>query len=116
MSFMKIISGAYAYTLPRKENDGRSTVPSLRENLCRLKERLKLQKDILGYGQHVEDLSFAIALLQKQVPMRMLDIADSVDDIEVGRCPACDRTIVNKRSDPTMFCKWCGQRVIWEWE
>lgn len=35
------------------------------ENLSLLRERLKLQKDILGYGSHIDDLSSAIALLKQ---------------------------------------------------
>lgn len=52
-----------------------------------------------------------LALLKEQEPKAILDIADPIDGIEVGKCPRCDRTILNKQSDPTWFCKYCGQAV-----
>jgi len=55
----------------------------------------------------------AISMLKDQEPKPVADIADSVDGIEVGRCPSCDRAIVNKKSDPTRYCKFCGQEVKW---
>lgn len=52
--------------------------------------------------------------LEEQEPKTILDIADPIDGIEVGKCPRCERTILNKQSDPTRFCKYCGQEVIFE--
>ena len=54
------------------------------------------------------------ALLKEQEAKNILDVADSVEGIEVGKCPRCDRTIVSKQSDPTRYCKYCGQAVKWE--
>ena len=59
-------------------------------------------------------ISDAINALKEQEAKLVLDIADSVDGIEVGRCPRCGKAIVNKMSDPTRFCKFCGQAVKWE--
>ena len=56
----------------------------------------------------------AIAMLKEHEPKPAVDIADTVDGIEVGRCPSCDKGIVNKKSDPTRYCKFCGQAVKWE--
>lgn len=56
----------------------------------------------------------ALELLKAQEPKNILDVADSVEGIEVGKCPRCDRTIVSKQSDPTWYCKYCGQAVKWE--
>jgi len=56
----------------------------------------------------------ALALLKEQEPKTILGIADSIEGIEVGKCPRCERTILNKQSDPTWYCKYCGQAVKWE--
>lgn len=58
-------------------------------------------------------MSDAHALLKEQEPKTVLDIADSIEGIDVGKCPRCDKIIVNKQSDPTRFCKYCGQAVKW---
>lgn len=70
---------------------------------------------LCGINDCTADLaSDAIALLKEQEPKTILGIADSIEGIEVGKCPRCDRTILNKQSDPTWFCKYCGQAVKWE--
>lgn len=56
----------------------------------------------------------ALSLLKEQEPKQVVDIADSIEGMEVGRCPLCDRTIVNKKIDKTKFCKFCGQAVKWD--
>ena len=56
----------------------------------------------------------ALKLLKEQEAKLVLDIADSIEGIVVGKCPRCDRTIVSKQSDPTRFCKYCGQAVRFE--
>jgi hypothetical protein len=53
-------------------------------------------------------------LLKEWEPKQVLSVADSVEGIEVGYCPSCDRAIVNKKIDETKFCKFCGQAVKWE--
>lgn len=58
-------------------------------------------------------INSAIDLLTEQGPKTILDIADPIDGIEVGKCPRCERTILKKQSDPTGFCKYCGQAVKW---
>ena len=58
-------------------------------------------------------LSDALALL-KQEAKQVIGIADSIEGIEVGYCPSCDKAIVNKKIDETKFCKFCGQAVKWE--
>lgn len=52
-------------------------------------------------------------LLKEQEPKQVVGIADSVEGMEVGYCPSCDRAIVNKKIDETKFCKFCGQAVKW---
>ena len=59
----------------------------------------------------VED---AIVLLKDQEPKQAIGIADSIEGMEVGYCPSCDRAIVNKKIDETKFCKFCGQAVKWK--
>ena len=54
-----------------------------------------------------------LALLKEQEPKTVLGIADPFEGIEVGKCPRCEKTILNKQSDPTWFCKYCGQAVKW---
>ena len=56
----------------------------------------------------------ALALLKEQEPKQVVGIADSIEGMEVGYCPSCDRAIVNKKIDETKFCKFCGQRVSWK--
>ena len=53
-------------------------------------------------------------LLKEQEPKQVVGIADSIEGMEVGYCPSCDRAIVNKKIDETKFCKFCGQRVSWK--
>lgn len=55
----------------------------------------------------------ALELLKEQEAKRVIGIADSIEGMEVGYCPSCDRTIVNKKIDKTKFCKFCGQAVKW---
>lgn len=52
-----------------------------------------------------------LALLKEQEPKQAIGIADSIEGMEVGYCPSCGRTIVNKKIDETKFCKFCGQAV-----
>ena len=56
----------------------------------------------------------ALELLNGQEAKRVIGIADSIDGIEVGYCPSCDRAIVNKKIDETKFCRYCGQAVKWD--
>lgn len=71
-----------------------------------------------GYGRgdrcKRQCASDALALLEEQKPKKVIGIADSIEGIEVGNCPSCDRAIVNKKIDETKFCKFCGQAVKWE--
>ena len=52
-------------------------------------------------------------LLKEQEPKQVIGIADSIEGMEVGYCPSCDKAIVNKKIDETKFCKFCGQAVKW---
>lgn len=56
----------------------------------------------------------ALALLKEQKAKLVLNIADSIAGMEVGDCPGCGRYLVNRISDPSKFCKYCGQAVKWE--
>lgn len=53
-------------------------------------------------------------LLKEREEKLVLNIADSIAGMEIGDCPGCGRHLVNKISDPTKFCKYCGQVVKWE--
>jgi len=55
----------------------------------------------------------AIDLLKEQEPKQVIGIADSIEGMEVGYCPSCNRGIANKKIDETKFCKFCGQAVKW---
>lgn len=66
---------------------------------------VKMIEDALGT---IEDA------LKEQEPKTILGIADSIEGMEVGKCPRCERTIASKQSDPTWFCKFCGQAVIFK--
>ena len=52
-------------------------------------------------------------LLKEQEAKKVICISDSIDGMEVGYCPSCDRAIVNKKIDETKFCRYCGQAVKW---
>lgn len=54
-----------------------------------------------------------ISMLKKQEAKQVVGIADSIEGIEVGYCPSCDKAMVNKKIDETKFCKFCGQAVKW---
>lgn len=56
----------------------------------------------------------ALELLKEQEPKQIINITDSIEGMEVGYCPSCDRAIVNKKIDETKFCRFCGQAVKWE--
>lgn len=79
----------------------------------------KLQEDIswLGYNaterEIIEHIKCAITLLKEQEAKLVLNIADSIAGMEIGDCPGCGRYLVNKISDPSKFCKYCGQAVKW---
>ena len=63
----------------------------------------------------ISDLtSDALDQLKEQKAKLVLNIADSIAGMEVGDCPGCGRHLVNKISDPSKFCKYCGQAVKWE--
>ena len=75
--------------------------------------------DYCGYDPYYDSLRKPIVdeirrRLKEQEAKPVVDIIDSVDGIEVGNCPSCDRLIVNKKSDPTQYCKFCGQAVKWK--
>ena len=61
-----------------------------------------------------KEADMIIALLKKQEPKQVIGIADSIEGMEVGYCPSCDRAIVNKKIDETKFCRFCGQAVKWK--
>ena len=65
------------------------------------------------YAVSEEIIKNVIVLLKEQEPKQVLSVADSVGEMEVGYCPACRRGITNKTSDPTKFCKYCGQELKW---
>lgn len=64
-----------------------------------------VRKDIVGD---------VIAILKEQEAKLVLNIADSIAGMEGGDCPRCGRYLANRISDPSKFCKYCGQAVKWE--
>lgn len=66
--------------------------------------------------QDLEDAGFGVdvELLKEQEPKQVIGIDDSIEGMEVGYCPSCDRPIVNKKIAETKFCKFCGQAVSWK--
>ena len=65
------------------------------------------------YAVSEETINDTLELLKEQEPKQVIGIADSIEGMEVGYCPSCDRTIINKKVDETKFCKFCGQAVKW---
>ncbi len=72
-------------------------------------EEYALDKIIVPF----KEADMILTLLKEQEPKTILGIADSIEGIEVGKCPRCERMILSKQSDPTWFCKYCGQAVKW---
>lgn len=77
-------------------------------------QRNKFLDEWVDSGGVNEAYNIAIAVLKKQEPKKVADMADSVvDGIEVGMCPSCSKAIVNHKNKPTRFCRYCGQAVRW---
>lgn len=70
-----------------------------------------LRDDYKGVMEYIDE---GCKLLKEQEAKQVIGIADSIEGMEVGHCPSCDRAIVNKKIDETKFCKFCGQAVKWE--
>ena len=82
------------------------------ENLSLLRERLKLQKDILGYGLHIDDLSSAIALLKEKEAVEARKKNDGKPQPWTSWwyvCGDCGQEIEYH----DRFCRWCGRAVKW---
>lgn len=79
-----------------------------------IRNDMKLHHDYLS-GQYRKALNMAInALLKEQEPKTIRGFADTVEGVVIGNCSRCGKLIVGKENDPTWFCKYCGQAVIWE--
>ncbi len=76
--------------------------------------RREPKEKMLGVCITVDEAEEIVALLNGQEAKRVIGIADSIDGIEVGYCPSCDRAIVNKKIDETKFCRYCGQELKWK--
>lgn len=75
---------------------------------------LYMKRDCLEGSDTDQTIDRAVKLLKEQEPRKVIGIAEFDEDISCGRCPSCNKTIVNKRSHPIRFCKFCGQEVKWE--
>ena len=82
------------------------------ERLTGLKELLKLQKDILGYGSFIEDINDALALLKEQEKATVISIHRNGFGSRVGACPNC-KSVLHYEYNQS-FCGKCGQEVKWE--
>ena len=67
---------------------------------CHRRYRIGFQNGIEAFHQDKAEL--------------VINAADSVDGFETGKCPACGKALVNKLSNPTRFCKYCGKAVKWD--
>lgn len=82
-------------------------------------KKLKLEIDIADYGGEdkirisVKLLKDVLKLLKEQEAKQVIGIVYSIEGMEKGYCPSCDRAIVNKKLDETTICKFCGQVVKW---
>ena len=79
------------------------------EGLEGLKQRLLLQKDILGYGYHVDEINDVLAMLKKQEGVE--PIKPTIADHPWWRCGNCGGDI---GTEMHRFCPWCGRKVKWE--
>lgn len=118
MSFMKIISGAYAYTLPRKEHEGRSIVPSLDNVIkgikaCTGRDQYSCKKCPYdsSYGCRAQVMKDALVYLKKLEPKQ------PAQDKNKGYwgfvCPSCgshDQELAREWS----FCPCCGMAIDWD--
>ena len=81
------------------------------ERLSDLKERLKWQKDIQGYGFYIDFIDDAIALLKEYEPIAPTKIIDKEYHIVHHSCGNCHKVI---SSHPrASYCQWCGKAVDW---
>lgn len=82
------------------------------ELLADLKERLKWQADVRGYGHYIDTINDAIGLLKEQEAVSIT--TDYVDGFgnRTSHCPSCNSRLVwhhNKN-----YCGECGRQVKWE--
>ncbi|MBQ9342805.1 MAG: hypothetical protein IJT99_01275 [Clostridia bacterium] len=54
-----------------------------------------------------------VALEKRNEPMLMTNISETIAELEVGICPACNKSLLNDLRRPTKYCKYCGQAVKW---
>ena len=76
--------------------------------------RKEPDEKMLGVCITADEAEEIAKLLKEQEPKQVLSVADSVGEMDVGYCPSCRRGIANKMSDPTKFCRYCGQAVKWD--
>lgn len=86
------------------------------DNLTDLKEMLKLQKDIKGYGVYIDFINDAIALLKQEAVEPRRD----ANCVRMFRCGACGEYVGFIDSDPgdpneqDNYCRNCGTPVLWK--
>lgn len=86
----------------------------VRDAIALLKEQEDLGTELTNAVELIHKKNEQIKkLLKDQEAKQIVGIADSIEGIEVGYCPSCGRSIVNKKIDETKFCKFCGQAVKW---
>lgn len=77
-----------------------------------LKQRLILQADVLGYGEHISDIDNALELLKKQEPVKPKEVKLWYTEYA---CGYCDYKSVGRKDGYKMrFCPCCGRAVKWE--
>lgn len=82
-----------------------------------LKQRLILQADVLGYGEHISDIDNALELLKEQEPKPVL--SPHIDRFcirgfaeYIAYCPNCKQEILEKYNKS--YCGFCGKAVKWD--
>lgn len=83
------------------------------EGLEELKQRLLLQKDILGYGYHVGDINDALVLLREQEAVSTI-VEQPLNDTRYIFCGACKAMLAQNKPKGYKYCPWCGKKVKWE--
>lgn len=83
-----------------------------------LKELLKFQRDVQGYGMFIDVIDNTVTLLKEQEEVKpYLDF----DGHDVWRCGNCGATMFHiytstteEAKDYAKYCRQCGRKVKWK--
>ena len=83
------------------------------------KELAKDLKEHIGCGIEVplydEELEVVVEALEKQIAKKPKDITPHYMDSKVYECPIC-KEVNTYRAVINNYCKYCGQKFLWEVE